>query len=93
MKKIFLFILVFSFTYSCCDCPTSGENNSSSTENDFEKIECKHCDGSGTVSKEVPCNICHGDGYAEGEPCWSGWCTDGYETEYVDCEYCSGKEQ
>jgi hypothetical protein len=90
MKKIFLFILVFSFTYSCCDCPTSGENNSSSTENDFENIECKHCDGSGTVIKEVLCNLCHGDGYVEGEPCW-GICTDGYIRELVDCEYCHGK--
>ena len=64
MKKIFLFILVFSFTYSCCDCPTSGENNSSSTdgvtqeESKPKEIYCPKCGGSRYV--EVTCSSCNG---------------------------------
>jgi hypothetical protein len=64
MKKIFLFILVFSFSYSCCDCPTSGENNSPSQdgvtqeESKPKEIYCPKCGGSGLL--EVTCSSCNG---------------------------------
>ena len=92
MKKIFLFILVFSFTYSCCDCPTSGENNSSSTEgvtkeeSKPKEIYCPKCGGSG----EGPCSICGGDGWDYDETCYN---CNGSGVGSLDCRVCDGRRK
>lgn len=84
---------MFSFTYSCCDCPTSGENNSSSTdsvtqeESKPKEIYCPKCGGSGDAN--CTCDICGGDGWHLDKTCYN---CNGSGIDYggCNCNVCYG---
>ncbi len=84
MKKNILFFLLFSISYSCCNCRE--ENKSKNIKN----IYCPNCKGTGSVF--APCNVCYGEGKYEwlGEykecSCFSGKAQN-------TCGICFGKGQ